>query len=341
MHPILTNGIRALLYFLAWIPIGAMLTYMALIAGGRSLAETFSIVLPLCVALAFVCLTPLYSCRRLPLRKSAGATLVLNHLAAAVVLSGVLGVLLRFATYALSPWINIPSGPPKELPMLAMAAFLLYLVSVAGHYAVLEVHNAREAEVLARDAELKALKAQINPHFLFNSLNSISALTTVDPKRAREMCLRLSEFLRTTLRFGDRLQIPLEEELALAKVYLEVEQVRFGSRLSIEQDIDPACRQCAVPPLIIQPLVENAVKHGVATMLEGGLIQLRCRHVDKRLEFSIVNSFDPESPSPRRNGVGLVNVRNRLQARYGDAARMQVRVEGTQYRVELSVPCEG
>ena len=148
---------------------------------------------------------------------------------------------------------------------------LLYLLSVALHYVLLSMESSKEAETreqealtLARESELKALKAQINPHFLFNSLNSISALATVDGQRARDMCIKLSDFLRTTLKLGEKQRITLADELALAKAYLEVEQVRFGARLRVEIDADADCDQCVVPSLVLQPLVENAVKHGIA-----------------------------------------------------------------------------
>ncbi len=115
---------------------------------------------------------------------------------------------------------------------------LLYMLAVALHYVLLSVESSREAETreheartLAREAELKALKAQINPHFLFNSLNSIAALATVDGVRAREMCIKLSDFLRSTLKLGEQTSISLKDELALVKAYLDVEQVRFGARL--------------------------------------------------------------------------------------------------------------
>ena len=177
----------------------------------------------------------------------------------------------------------------------------------------------RQAAIDTRDAELRALKAQINPHFLFNSLNSITALTTSDPDRAREMCIRLSDFLRNTLGLGERESVAWHEELDLAQAYLDVEQVRFGSRLHVEVHVDQACADCLVPPLVLQPLIENAVKHGIATLVDGGTIRVESRVRDGRLEVSVENGFDPESPAPRRHGLGLRNVRTRLETRFGTA----------------------
>jgi LytS/YehU family sensor histidine kinase len=203
---------------------------------------------------------------------------------------------------------------------------------------MMAVESSQQAEVLAREAELKALKSQINPHFLFNSLNSISALTSLDPAKAREMCIRLSEFLRNSLRLGERSSVPFGEELALTGTYLDVEQVRFGARLRVTRDFEGACDACEVPPLLLQPLVENAIKHGIASLIEGGEITMSAWVSNERLHFTIENPFDPDAPAQRKSGFGLVNVRRRLQARYGGAANLDIQVEKPHYRVALSVP---
>ena len=192
----------------------------------------------------------------------------------------------------------------------------------------------------ASPAELKALKAQVNPHFLFNSLNSISALTAVDAAKARQMCIHLSDFLRNSLRLGERAVVPFAEELTLTRAYLEVEQVRFGSRLRVFQDFDDGCSDCEVPPLLVQPLIENAIKHGIATLVDGGEISMTGRRSREGVRVVIENPFDPDAPETRKSGFGLINVRNRLQARYGSAARLEIQVEENRYRVILSLPCE-
>jgi LytS/YehU family sensor histidine kinase len=117
-----------------------------------------------------------------------------------------------------------------------------------------------------------------------------------------------------------------------------VEQVRFGSRLRVEIDVDEDCSECMVPPLVLQPLIENAVKHGIATMVEGGLIRVEGHVVDGAMEVSVANDFDPDSPSPRRNGLGLRNVRSRLATRFGDKAHLTAHVENNQFRAEMVVP---
>jgi LytS/YehU family sensor histidine kinase len=226
------------------------------------------------------------------------------------------------------------------IPPLIAVGFLLYLLSVALHYVLLAMEASRQAALEARDAELRALKAQINPHFLFNSLNSINALTASDPGRAREMCIRLSDFLRNTLGLGERESVAWHEELKLAQAYLDVEQIRFGSRLQVELRVDDSCKDCLVPPLMLQPLIENAVKHGIATLIEGGTIRVESRVREGQLEVKVENSFDPQAPPPRRRGLGLRNVRRRLETRFGPLARLTARAEGNRFLVEISLPCQ-
>ena len=187
---------------------------------------------------------------------------------------------------------------------------------------------------------MKALKAQVNPHFLFNSLNSISALTSMDASKAREMCILLSEFLRLTLGLGERSVIPLSEELALLERFLAIEKVRFGARLRVEEKIQEKSKSLLIPPLVLQPLVENAVVHGIANLPEGGVIRLVSEFQDGRLLLTIENTFDPESTITRRNGMGLANVRRRLEGRYGTDASIRVDSQTDRFRVELSVPAE-
>jgi len=191
---------------------------------------------------------------------------------------------------------------------------------------------AAEAVALAREAELRALKAQINPHFLFNSLNSISALTASEPARARQMCILLGDFMRQTL------ALALGEELALVHAFLAIEQVRFGARLRFEEAVAPEALAAAVPPLLLQPRVENAVVHGIAHLLEGGWIRLEASCGGRRLHLSVANAYDPEAPRRPAGGVGLANVRARLQTVFGGRAQCEVAAGAACFQVNLELP---
>jgi len=191
--------------------------------------------------------------------------------------------------------------------------------------------------VLAREAELRALRAQIDPHFLFNSLQSISALTTADPPAARRMCLLLADFLRETLALGARERIPLSSELALVRRFLAVEQVRFGDRLQV--DIDAAgAEACEVPALVLQPLVENAVTHGIAHMVEGGVVRIRAERRVASLVVTVDNPCDADRPPGRGTGLGLRNVRARLESAYGGEAFAQAEETGGRFIVRVELP---
>jgi two-component system, LytTR family, sensor histidine kinase AlgZ len=335
MHPIFNLRGSFLLYIGLWMVLAVLLAGLLRMPGRLAWRDALMIAAPLCLFYAFVCLAPWYVCSYLPLRSTPWFKLIVNHVGAALLAAG---LWVSFA-HVIASEAGTGAQLRPSIPDLVVVGLLLYAVSVALHYALLAVEQSRESEVQAREAELRALKAQINPHFLFNSLNSITALTAVDPARAREMCIRLSDFLRSTLGLGERESISWREELALARVYLDVEQVRFGARLQVEMNVDEACSDCLVPPLVLQPLIENAVKHGIATLVDGGTIKVDGAVRDGLLEISVENGFDPDSPTPRRHGIGLRNVRSRLETRFGDAAHLTAHVENNRFRAEMVVPC--
>jgi two-component system, LytTR family, sensor histidine kinase AlgZ len=225
--------------------------------------------------------------------------------------------------------------------------FLMYSLAVASHYVILTLEESQAAQarvletsILARDAELKALKAQINPHFLFNSLNSISALTSKDPEKAQEMCILLADFLRMTLGLGEKGLVPLREEMELLQRFLSIEKVRFGERLRLEFYVDASAESCLVPPLILQPLAENAVVHGIANLPDGGLLRIAAQGDEKRLNITLENSVDPDTAPSRKGGLGLKNVRQRLETRYGNEAMITVTAGEDVFRVAVSLPVE-
>jgi sensor histidine kinase YesM len=342
MHPLFKSRSGWLTYIAIWIQMGAMLGFVLSVYGRFRFHDGLLLTLPVTVLLAVACLTPWYTCRALPLNRIAPWRILLSHLAVAGLTSSIVVAVIQMMVglgQRFSPALE--DRLRTVTPVLAGTVFLCYLLSIALHYVLLAVESGKQAEILSREAELKALKAQVNPHFLFNSLNSISALTTVDAKRAREMCIRLSDFLRISLRLGERLSIPFGEELSLTSSYLDVEQIRFGARLRVHNDFDPASADCEVPPLLVQPLVENAVKHGIAALADGGEIMMSARVANDHLRFSIENQFDPDAPAMRKSGFGLLNVRNRLAARYGSAARLEIQVENNVYKVVMTLPCGG
>jgi hypothetical protein len=346
MHPILAKYSRLAVYLLGWVPIAGMLVYLLGISGHLTWGEAAAIVIPLVGFDSFICLSPWYLCRTLPPRASGALKLLLNLLGAALASGLLLVVAGKGIALGLTRWWPLLDARFSPLlPLVFSIGALVYLLAIALHYVLLSVEESQqlatresEAIVLAREAELRALRAQINPHFLFNSLNSISALTTVDPARARDMCILLSDFLRKTLSAGNQDTISLADEVALIRTYLGVEKIRFGARLSFDIDVEESCGRCLLPPLLLQPLIENAIKHGISGLTEGGVIGVRARANERFLRLTVENNFDTGYRALRRSGIGLANVRSRLEARYDGDARMDAGAQGDRYRVEIVMP---
>jgi two-component system, LytTR family, sensor histidine kinase AlgZ len=221
----------------------------------------------------------------------------------------------------------------------------LYMVSIALSYVFIALEKSKTAErnafdmqYLAQSAEIKALRMQINPHFLFNSLNSINALISQKPDKAREMTTLLADFFRRGLQYGSKEKITINDEIVLLNNYLEIEKIRFGSRLHVEQHVDEAALSCSVPPLLFQPLLENAIKHGISNTVEGGTIRVVVEKRNDRIFVTLENPFDAEMPTKRGTGLGLDIVKKRLAAIFGTDADVQTFRNENIFRVMLFFP---
>ncbi|HEY3216006.1 MAG TPA: histidine kinase [Candidatus Eisenbacteria bacterium] len=348
MHPLTQSRLRLALYLLAWAVLGALIAVLLAITRGTPIVNALALMEPLALLYGLVCLSALWVCRSLPLDRTPPGKLLGGWIGAALQASAVwVGVGTPWAV--LLGRAGVISARREELMGGAAAFFVLgiplYLGSLVLHYLLLAFEASREAErrvlesqVTAREAELRALRAQLNPHFLFNSLNSINALVGVDPERARRMCESLGDFLRRTLALGARDSVSLSEELALVDRYFAIERVRFGDRLEVERDVEPAAERCLVPPLLLQPLVENAIKHGVADRIEGGTVRVAAQIADGALRLSVENAVDEDSAKRPGEGVGLQNVRRRLDALSARQTRLDTRRENGRFRVMLTLP---
>jgi LytS/YehU family sensor histidine kinase len=200
--------------------------------------------------------------------------------------------------------------------------------------------NAKEArlESLVKETELKMLRSQINPHFLFNSLNSISSLTITDPEKARIMVIKLSEFMRYALSRKDERPVSLQSELENLRLYLDIEKVRFGDRLTTEENIENDCLDIKMPVMLLQPLYENAVKHGVYESTDSVKILTHTKIVNGYLEITISNNYEPGQSSAKGTGTGLLNVTRRLELFYGNNGYLNTTRENGIYTVKLFIP---
>jgi two-component system, LytTR family, sensor histidine kinase AlgZ len=375
MHPLLASPRRLGLYLLGWVPFGG---FLHAILEGKGVDQQAIPFLSAGMSLlyAFLVLSAYYSCRLAPLPRSSAWQVISVQVPAAVSSTllwlGLTSVAILMAQHSVGRTGMLMSVVPS-MPTLAAVGLLVFTLSVACHYLALAIEQSRQIErqalqleVVARDAELKVLRAQIDPHFLFNCLHSIASLTTTDPAAARKMCVLLGDFLRTSLKVGQQRFITLEHELALVRGYLAIEQIRLGARLQVSEQVDPATLRVEVPPLLMHPLVENAVTHGIGHLLEGGRIDVHAE-LDRtwgppsasaeatadspepwrrrlggpssgRVRLRVSNTCDPDRPKGRGIGVGLENVRRRLETIYGHEAALSVRSQPELFEAEILLP---
>lgn len=349
MHPILVGAWRTVLYVVIWAVVGLSMAAALVLIGLFRWPEALAFFIPLALLYGFICLSALYICRMFPLRADQLWRTTASLLGAALTSSLLWVALGRVWTDILSStglFMDITELYRRQIFLLIAVGIELFLLASAISYLYIALEESQAAQtralqlrVLATEAELKALRAQINPHFLFNSLNSVSALVTVDAHAARRMCLLLGEFLRGSLRQTAQDFIPLVDEMALLDQYLAIEKVRFGDRLRIERAVSREAEACLVPPLLLQPLVENAVTHGVAHLVEGGTISVTAGRPETTLRIAIANPYDPQRKSQPGAGVGLANVRARLSRLFGRDADLSMTAVNGQFRVELQMPC--
>lgn len=346
MHPIFTRRSRIFLYLAVWIAFG-MLLAVVLYFGGKAPADwSLQFAVPLAVLLGLQSLSFWYLVQAMPPGDTPVMRMAVTWFAAGLVSLLVwLAAAYGWSLFLMPPGKEYPEEASGLLPLLIFAGAIGILLAVLGHYLAGAFQRSRSAErhalelqVLAREAELRSLRAQLDPHFLFNSLNSVAALIGNDTAAARQMCFLMAQFFRKSLSLGREQSIPLSEEISLVETFLAIERVRFGERLRAKFDVADDVRAVCVPPLVLQPLVENAVHHGVAHLLEGGEVSVRARRREGFLELIVENPCDPDRPPSRGTGVGLVNVRSRVETLCGHRASVDVDAGDTNFRVSILLP---
>jgi len=301
-----------------------------------------------------VALAAFAAARRFPLVSGRWGRLAALHLGIAVLV-----LLIRFygahEVVILAGWV--PSRPSLQLLVQVLPFnFILYFGMLGAGYGIDHYRRFRERELesarLAAAAaaletqllasRLHSLKAQLQPHFLFNTLNAISSLVKEDPERAERMITHLGDLLRATLEVGEKQEVTLGEEIELLQPYLEIERTRFGDRLTVELDVDPRALDTRIPHLLLQPLVENAIKHGIAPRAGPGRVELSVRLSGRRLRVRVSDDgrgFDANGQGTRTTGVGTANIRERLDRLYGGKHEFRSgNREGGGAEVEIVLP---
>lgn len=266
--------------------------------------------------------------RRLPLNRPGVATAFVVHLFAAIVVA-VAAVGFQMLWYqAFNPYpfggSSLSTWFWQYFRRYFVVGFMVYWAVVGAYHAFTNYVLYRERELEASrataqltEARLNALKMQLHPHFLFNTLNSISALLEHRPREARRVLAQLADLLRASLRSEARHVIPLDDELDFLARYVGIEQIRFGERLVVEMDIDPAARRAAVPSFLLQPLVENGIRHGIVHRDGAGWLRVSAERANGALVLHVMDNGPGAPGRPFREGIGLANTRRRLGELYG------------------------
>jgi len=345
-HPILKNTKNLILYLIVWF--GIIASYQAVLTFGIRLELKYALadnlisnILLLGLGLSFW-----YSAKYISFESNSVIKIFLSHIFGGIFIS-VLWLVISY--YLINSLVTIDEVYSEfflnTLPWKFLIGVLYYFLVTAFYYLVIYYSSyqeriIKEAELknLVTQAELKSLKFQINPHFIFNSLNSMSALTVINPDKARSMILKLADFLRYTLASNERQTTNLSEELKNIRLYLEIEKIRFEDKFEFAEDIENECLRIKVPSMILQPLFENAIKHAVYEALEKVTLNISARIKNGFMEIRVENNFDGNVSGKSGTGIGLTNIKNRLELIYNSKNLIDIRKEKNIFAVSLYIP---
>ncbi len=347
-HPVLSNRNILIVWGLAWLFLTAGQLLLYYFAYGKTTTifipdGIFSIIISFGLSLSLW-----YPFRYFTAGKARATVLAANLAAGGLTLVGLFVILTRLLIPLVLPKVNdFDSYWTATFPYRVGTGVGIYFLLILVYYLFVSLFNlseknAREArlESLVKETELKMLRSQINPHFLFNSLNSISSLTITDPEKARTMVIKLSDFMRYSLSRKDEQPVTFRSELENLRLYLDIEKVRFGERLSYEEKIDDNCLDIKMPVMLLQPLYENAIKHGVYESIERVNIVTKATIENDYLGITISNNYGLTPTSIKGTGTGLQNVSRRLELFFGSKGFFQTNKENGIFTVKLFVPVD-
>lgn len=342
-HP-LTNNYRLLIFYaFFWALLAVVNMVVIVIWYGAPISVSIIDALTNYVLFPLLGSSIWYGIRYNSLEEVTIGRLILFHIIAASILCGIWLTI----SYAIFKSFNILSNDylQNSIPTKVFAGYLMYIILLMFFYTVNYYQSLREKikkeaeyKALIREAELQALKSQINPHFLFNSLNSISSLTVSNPKKAQEMVINLSTFMRYSLMHNEKEIVSFSRELDNIKLYLSIEKVRFGRKLNAEFEIEANCLDAEIPNMILQPLFENAIKYGVYETTDQVTIKTTCVCEGNALRITICNDYDASSVKRKGEGIGLRNIRKRMEILYNQPDLMKISDNKTSFEVQLIIP---
>ncbi len=346
MHPLLGNRSYLNIYFAAWLVLAAaqavILVFTQELAWGLALLDglTFN------TMYAALGVSYWFMVKALAGDNVSFLRTVENHGFAALATSLLwIGAGYVILTHVFSPGREYVAFLKATLVWRGLIGILNYFITISlYHLYILSVRlrqrAVKEAELktLVKEAELRSLRFQVNPHFIFNSLNSVNSLTLTNPEKAGEMTVKLGNFLRYTLAKGDQKTSLLREELDSMRLYLDIEKVRFGDKIEYDERCPESCRSMKIPGMILQPLFENAIKHGVYESLTPVKIRFDCQRDGDFLKMRLQNSLDDENIQRTGAGIGLKNVRDRLERMYGMKNLFAIEKTDGYFTVRLFIP---
>jgi two-component system LytT family sensor kinase len=281
----------------------------------------------------------LWMAERWPLERETWKRRLIGVVLAALAVVVLRGLLVVWLNFAIAWYTTLPSWGSLFITSFANNFFTFGLLVAVGH-AVLYARRISERDQQLARAELQHLKAQLHPHFLFNALNAISSTIRTDPELATRMISQLSVVLRHAIQRVSAQEVPLEEELQLLTAYVEIEQLRFEDRLLVQWQISPGTTRAMVPHLLLQPLVENAIRHGIAPSAAGGTVEIGVERREGMLHLSVRdNGVGWRGAGAPSQGIGLSNTRERLRQLYGASQSLQVQSTAPHgLRVDIVLP---
>ncbi|MCB8994801.1 MAG: histidine kinase [Bacteroidales bacterium] len=345
-NPITSNRVYLIAYTLVWIIFGIIQAGVLTIVFDTSLNYALTDTLIFVILFFLLGIVMWYPVRYMSISESGVLAAILNHmlLAAFMVFIWISGGYILLKLFISDNSVSL-TFLENSLPYRAVIATLVFALLIMLYYLMVysenlkqRISNEANLKTLVREAELSALKSQINPHFLFNALNSISSLTMKDGRAARKMIIELSDFLRYSLKYKEKEVTSLEEEIQNISRYLEIEKIRFAERLLFTLNISDGCRNLSLPSMILQPLIENAIKHGVYESIEPVEIIMDCNCDPEYLHISVSNNYDPAFSEKKGNGIGLKNISSRLRLIYGEDNLISYTGQDSVYKVILKIP---
>jgi two-component system, LytTR family, sensor kinase len=347
-HPVLTNGVRFIVWWLVWLFLALGQSLLFYFAYGSFIQISIIDSLISLVIYSGIALSLWYPFRYFNSGVTSTAGLISNLVASGAISVTLWVLITKFImTTVLPEQNNYEAYWDATFPYRIGTGVFIYGLTILTYYLFVSLNNLSEKNVkeaklesLVKETELKMLRSQINPHFLFNSLNSVSSLTITDPEKAREMVVKLSEFMRYALSRKDEQPVSLQNELENLRLYLDIEKVRFGDKLTTEEDIDSNCLEFKIPVMLLQPLYENAVKHGVYESTESVRIVTQAKLINGFIEITISNNYDAAPSMRRGTGTGLLNVTRRLELFYGNKASINTTKENGLYTVKIYIPAD-